>query len=131
MVSEDRTTWQTRSAIPLRDFAVSPSSPDTLLATTQTGLQRSTDGGRTWSPATGPTLVLLDWERGDRLWGVTPSGELRRSGDGGATWSAAGKVAGPAATAFAAHGDDLYVSVHERGIFHSADAGATWTQRYP
>lgn len=53
---------------------------------------------------------------------------LRR---GGATWSTAGKVAGPAATAFEAHGDDLYVSVHERGIFHSADAGTTWTQRYP
>jgi hypothetical protein len=131
MVTEDRTTWQPRSAIPLRDFVVSPSSPDTLLATTQAGPQRSTDGGRTWKPAAGPTLVLLDWERDDRLWGITPGGELQRSDDGGATWSTAGKVTGSAVTAFAAHGDDLYVSVHERGIFHSADAGASWTQRYP
>jgi photosystem II stability/assembly factor-like uncharacterized protein len=45
---------------------------------------RSTDGGRTWTLAGGPPVVLLDWERADRLWGgVTASGDVLRSTDGG------------------------------------------------
>jgi len=130
MVSRDRATWQTRATVALRDLVVSPASPDTLLATGQRGLLRSTDGGRTWAPADGPPVVLLDWQRGDQLWGVTATGDLVRSADGGATWSTAGRVPG-AATAFAAHNGDLYVAVHERGIFHSRDTGATWTQLHP
>lgn len=127
MVSKDRTNWQARSGIPLRDFVVSPSSPDTLLATTEQGVARSTDGGRTWNPSGGPAFVLLDWERADRLWGVTAIGEVLRSSDDGATWTTAGRVEG-LATAFSAHADDLYVSIHERGIFHSADGGASWSE---
>lgn len=47
MVSDDRVEWETRSRLAMRDFAVSPTDPDTLLATTERGLARSTDGGRT------------------------------------------------------------------------------------
>ncbi|MEH1130578.1 F510_1955 family glycosylhydrolase [Micromonospora sp. CPCC 206061] len=130
LVSRDRTNWQTRSTIAVRDFVVSPSSDQILLATTQDGLVRSSDGGQTWAPLAGPTLALLDWEREDRLWGVSVIGEVLRSGDGGATWSPAGHVPG-AATALAAHGDELYVAVQERGIFHSTDAGTSWVQRIP
>jgi photosystem II stability/assembly factor-like uncharacterized protein len=130
MVSRDKATWDTRATIALRDLVVSPSSPDILVATGQRGVLRSSDGGRTWTPAGGPPVVLLDWQRDDRLWGVTANGELLRSTDGGTAWSPAGHVAGPA-TAFAAHNDDLYVAVHERGIFRSRDVGATWTQLHP
>jgi hypothetical protein len=38
MVSADRQQWQTRSELPMRDFAVSPTDPDTVLATTERGL---------------------------------------------------------------------------------------------
>jgi len=130
MASRDRTTWETRATTALRDFAVSPTSPDSLLATGQQGVLRSGDGGHTWTPAGGPPVVLLDWERPDRLWGVTASGDVLRSTDGGTAWSTAGQIGG-AATAFTATGDDLYISVHERGILHSRDAGATWTQVHP
>jgi hypothetical protein len=130
MVSRDRTAWQTRATITVQDFAVSPASPDTLLATSQQGPLRSTDGGRTWTRTGGPPVALVDWEREDRLWGVTTDGSLLLSTDGGTVWTPAGRLAA-AETAFAAHGQDLYAAVHERGIFHSPDAGTTWTQIYP
>jgi hypothetical protein len=49
MVSSDRTTWERRAQIPLADFAVSPGDPEELLATSEQGLARSSDGGATWT----------------------------------------------------------------------------------
>jgi len=128
IASTDRTTWQTRSTISLRDFDVSPTDPQTLLATTDTGVQRSRDGGATWTPAGGPPLLLLAWETTDRLWGLTTTGDIVRSADGSA-WNPSGKLAGQA-TAFAAHDGTLYAAMHERGIFRSTDSGATWSNLY-
>ena len=62
--------------------------------------------------------------------GLTIGGEVVRSTDAGTSWTRTGRVAG-AATAFAANGDDMYVSVDERGIFRSRDAGTTWTKLHP
>lgn len=129
LTSADRTTWQTRSAVALRDFDVSPADPNILLATAQTGLQRSTDGGATWAQADGPPLLLLAWETTDRLWGITTSGGVQRSTDGGSSWKASGRLAGQA-TALAAHDNTLYAAVHERGILRSTDGGSTWTTLY-
>jgi hypothetical protein len=129
LASTDKTTWQTRAAMALRDFDVSPTDPQTLLATTDTGPQRSSDGGATWNPAGGPPLLLLAWETADRLWGVTTTGDILRSADGGTNWNPSGKLAGQA-TAIAAHAATLYAAVHERGIYRSGDGGATWTQIY-
>jgi photosystem II stability/assembly factor-like uncharacterized protein len=130
LVSQDRRTWQTRSSMALRDFVVSPTSSQMLVAASLQGLLRSADGGRTWKPAGGQSLHLLAWDRADRLWAITAGGDVLRSADGGTAWSAAGKLPG-AGTAFAAYGDDLYASVHEQGIFRSPDAGVTWTRIYP
>lgn len=129
ITSTDRTSWQTRASIDLRDFDVSPDDPNTLLATTQTGLQRSVDGGATWTPAGGPPLLLLAWDATDRLWGVTNTGDVLRSADAGNSWSPSGRLAGPAA-ALAAHGGTLYAAIHDGGIFRSGDGGTTWTQMY-
>lgn len=127
IASTDKTTWQTRASMPLRDFDVHPSDQQTLLATTDTGLQRSSDGGATWTPAGGPPLLLLAWENADRLWGITITGDLLHSKDGGSSWNPSGKLAGQA-TALAAHEGILYAAVHERGILRSGDGGVSWTQ---
>ena len=129
IASTDKTTWQTRAAMTIRDFVVSPTNPQTLLATTETGLQRSSDGGTTWGPAGGPPLVLLAWETADRLWGITITGDIVASDDGGTSWNPSGKLAGQA-SALAAHDGDLYAAVHGAGIYRSSDGGATWTQLY-
>jgi hypothetical protein len=130
IASHDGTEWDHRSQVELFDFAVNPTDPATVLATTSNGLVRSTDGGRTWAPAAGaPPVVLLAWESTDRLWGLAADGELLRSANGG-RWSTAGTTPSPP-SAFAAHNGDLYLAAPEQGIFHSGDGGATWNQLHP
>jgi len=126
ITSTDRANWHTRASIQLRDFDVHPDDPNTLLATTETGLQRSSDGGITWDPAAGPPVALLAWEDSTLLWGLTTTGEIVRSADAGRNWMPSGRIAGQPA-ALTAHDGTLYAAVHERGIFRSGDGGTTWT----
>ncbi|MGH3715826.1 MAG: F510_1955 family glycosylhydrolase [Micromonosporaceae bacterium] len=130
LASEDRTTWQTRSEVQLRDFAVSPTDPNTLVATGAGGPMRSTDGGRNWTGAGGDPIAVLDWETDERLWGVTADGRVMRSTDGGVTWSGLGEIGGQPA-AFAAGPGKLYVATPEGRIAESSDDGRTWATRYP
>jgi hypothetical protein len=134
MVSQDRKEWDRRSQLAMADFAVDPSDPDTLLATTQDGVVRSADGGRTWTQVAGaPTLVVLTWAEQGRLYGVTPDGTVQRSEDGGVTWAARGSVGGQpeAITVDVRDGrETLYVAASDRGILASTDQGRTFTTRY-
>jgi hypothetical protein len=131
MVSADKTTWDRRARLALADFAVSPDHPDLLLATTQQGPARSTDGGRSFSPIAGaPLLVLLDWPATDRLVGVAPDGTVHISTDGGAGWTATGRVPGQP-EAITTHGaTDVYVAT-DSGIYRSTDNGRTFSQLQP
>lgn len=130
MASSDRVTWQTRSTIEAYDLAVHPHHPDTLLATTEHGLQRSTDGGRTWTPAGGPPAVLLHWSPRE-LVAITADGTLVRSLDAAATWSAtAGRAAGDPA-ALTVHENLIYLATQDGRVLRSADAGATWQAMTP
>lgn len=135
MVSTDRTRWETRSTRALRDFVVDPDDPDTLLATAESGLLRSTDGGQNWQGVTGaPRLTVLAWARPGSLYGITPDGRVHHSTDGGNVWTARGDIGG-APQAFTVDtrraGETLYAAVAERGILASRDGGATFSVRYP
>ncbi len=134
MVSRDRKEWDRRSKLPMADFAVDPADPDTLLATTEQGVVRSTDGGRKWTPVAGaPTLVVLAWAGQGQLYGVSPDGTVQRSEDGGTTWGERGSVGGQpeAMTVDVRDGrETLYVAASDRGIVASADQGRTFTTRY-
>ena len=134
MVSQDRKDWDRRSQLPMADFAVDPTNPDTLLATTEQGVVRSTDGGRAWTPVAGaPTLVVLSWAEQGQLYGVTPDGTVQRSEDGGVTWGERGSVGGePEAITVDVRGGEetLYVAASDRGIVASTDQGRTFTTRY-
>lgn len=134
MVSgDDGRTWDTRSRLALRDFAVSPTDPNVLLATTQQGLVRSSDGGRSWQQVPGaPLLAVLAWTRSS-LFGVAPDGTVAQSTDGGGTWDRRGDAGGqPEALALDARGGAaaLYVAVADRGVLASGDGGRTFTTRY-
>lgn len=132
--SDDGRSWETRSALGLRDLVVSPDDPERLLATTEAGVIRSDDGGRRWAQVTGaPALTVLAWDGRDSLYGVTTDGTVQHSVDGGGTWSLRGAVGGePEALTVSVNDDSerLYVAVAEQGILSSDDGGATFAVRY-
>lgn len=127
-VSDDRKTWDKRAVLPLADIAVSPDDADEVLATTEQGVQRSTDGAESFSPVAGsPTLFFIDWVSADRLVGIAPDGAVHVSDDGGKAWTKGGTVAG-APEAILAHGDsDVYVAT-DQAIYRSTDNGRTFTE---
>lgn len=126
MVSEDKKSWDKRAALPLADIAVSPDDADEIIATTEQGVQRSTDGAENFTSVAGsPTLIFIDWVSGDRLVGVAPGGAVHVSDDGGTSWSEAGSVSG-SPEAILGHGDsDVYVAT-DRGIYRSTDDGTSF-----
>jgi len=129
MVSSDRRQWQVRSKLALAGFAVSPDDPELVVAATERGLARSSDGGRRWQPIRGPAALLLDWKRLDGLWAMTDDGQVWRSDDAGGSWVQRGKLNGQP-EALLAHGADLYVAVAQLGVVTSADQGRTWRVLY-
>ncbi|GAA1909116.1 hypothetical protein GCM10009716_18830 [Streptomyces sodiiphilus] len=128
-VSEDGTTWEDRATLPAADIAVSPEGPDVLLATTQNGIARSTDGGDTFADGRAPVLLYLSWPAPDSLFGIAPDGELSRSTDGGDTWEAVGTVPGGAAQALTALDAGHILAATEGGVYESRDGGETFTER--
>ncbi|MFJ3954759.1 hypothetical protein SLV14_004690 [Streptomyces sp. Je 1-4] len=55
-----------------------------MLATTQNGIAKSTNGGKSFSRGAGPVMAYLSWTKPDALYGIDPTGALHRSTDGGA-----------------------------------------------
>lgn len=134
MVTRNRKDWDRRSQLAMADFVVAPDDPEVVLATTEQGLVRSGDGGRTWQTVAGaPAVAVLAWVSSGSLYGVTSDGTVQRSTDGGATWGARGSVqAQPEALTVDMSGDNevLYVAAADRGILTSADQGRSFTTRY-
>ncbi|HET9517753.1 MAG TPA: glycosyl hydrolase [Actinoplanes sp.] len=130
LVSADRQRWERRSTTALGAFRVSPTEPQVILAVGQAGLQRSTDGGRTWAPVGGaPPVGVLAWEQGAEVIGADRDGVVWRSADGGTSWQQRGRL--PAQPhVLAVHESTLFAAVSGDEIVASTDGGATWTRRY-
>nr|WP_299168260.1 exo-alpha-sialidase [uncultured Arthrobacter sp.] len=102
-----------------------------VLATTEEGVQRSTDGGLTWElSADSPVLLLTTFADEATVAGVSPDGVIYTSQDAGQTWEeAGGTTAAPAALAATTEGENglrVWVST-EKGIEYSEDGGASFT----
>ncbi|RSM81994.1 hypothetical protein DMH04_27030 [Kibdelosporangium aridum] len=131
MVTTDRQNWDPRARLALADFAVSPTNQDLLLATTQQGLTRSSDGGRTFTPIpNAPPLLLVDWPTADTLVGVDMDGNAYTSQDTGTTWSRQGQVHGKPEALIANGAKEVHVAT-ETGIHTSHDGGRTFPNRRP
>ena len=131
MVSSDGKEWETRSRRPIGDFAVDPHDGDHLVATIQSGLAESRDGGRSWEPMEGPRqLAFLSWGASQGLWAVAPNGDTYRRVDG--RWESR-EALGAAPQALLVTGEELYVAV-SRGngtaIYASVDEGRSWRLLY-
>ena len=130
MVSEDKTTWERRGAVPMADFAVSPQDPDVILATTERGLARSDDGGRRYAPlADGPLVLLVAWAEDGAIVSVEPDGTLQASTDGGETWEERGELGGAPHALAAVSSEEIYAAI-DGAILASDDGGRTFTARY-
>jgi len=131
MVSANRVDWDGRSTLDLYAFAVDPDDPDHIVAATPDGLADSTDGGRSWQPSDGPTLLTLSWDPDAGLWGAEPDRHVWRND--AAEWAQAGRLPGQP-QALLATPDALYAAVHDAGdvtaIYRSTDDGATWQLRH-
>ena len=67
----------------------------TVLATTREGLQRSTDGGKTWEMNnTAPIVQFVAFANATEVIGVEPDGAVHYSPDAGTTWTRTGHIEG-------------------------------------
>ncbi|WP_426367516.1 F510_1955 family glycosylhydrolase [Streptomyces sp. E-08] len=128
-VSADGVTWDDRAALRALDIAVSSAAADTVLATTETGVVRSTDGGRSFAPASGRVLAYVSWAAPDALYGVDPEGVLYRGTDGGTAWTRVATVPGGAPQAFTAVDARRLLVATGEGVYESGDGGRRFERR--
>ncbi len=130
-VSADKMTWDNRAQLDAADIEVSPADRGIVLATTEQGVARSTDGGRTFRPSGGVPQLLLSWPAADVLYAVDPAGTLSRSADGGDIWKTISTVPGGPPQAFEAVDARHLLAATDGGIYESRDGGATFTRLLP
>lgn len=103
---------------------------DTVLATTREGLQRSTDGGKTWALNTAaPVIQFAAFAGGTEVAGVEPDGTVHYSADAGNTWTRTGKIENRVqaiTAAEGANGKPWIWAATTAGLVVSTDGGATF-----
>lgn len=127
--SADGVAWDTVAAGFAPAALTGHPESDTVLATTQAGIQRSTDGGKTWTLQKGsPVVQFAAFASASDAVGVEPSGTVHTSSDGGATWERKGQLEGrPMAVAATGSGEGLRIwAATSAGVFVSDDGGATF-----
>ncbi|MDP8969045.1 MAG: glycoside hydrolase [Actinomycetota bacterium] len=119
-------SWQQRAALRALDIAVDPRSPQTVLATTETGVATSRDGGQSFSPGNGMPLAYLSWPEPGSLYGLDTAGAVYASSDGGATWNQVGAVPGGRPQALTAIDQRQVLAATAGGVYESRDGGRTF-----
>jgi hypothetical protein len=111
-------------------LAGSPSGA-VVLATTEQGLQRSSDGGTTWEqPANAPLLVITAFADAVTVAGIAVDNTVHISRDAGLTWQPAGSVTGRPAAIASTVGNEASLQIWvatASGLEHSQDSGVTFT----
>jgi len=133
-------TWTQHSALLSRRVAqclVSPTDADTLYVAGNSGFERSTDGGASWTTLRAGQIsdAVIDASNGDVIYINVCSSGIHKTTDGGATWTLLGN--GPtganadwvrlAIGVSGAHGSDFLVAKRSGTLYTSDDGGSTWT----
>ncbi|MFE5957966.1 MULTISPECIES: F510_1955 family glycosylhydrolase [Streptomyces] len=120
--------WNKRAKQPILDLAAHAEEPETVWAATGTGLERSTDGGRTFSivPAA-PGLVAVDAPEPGLLVALATDGRVLSS-HGGRTWTEQGRLpgGGDPTVLTAVTAQRLLAADSTDTIYQSTDSGRTW-----
>jgi hypothetical protein len=111
---------------PLISLAVHPEDPNRLIASGESAIYESREGGKSWRRRAS-AAGLLAWRSPDELILIGGDGSVRSSGDA-ASWRDIGQVGGEPA-AFEAERDGLYVALHDGTIKRSTDGGQSWSVR--
>lgn len=126
LVSADMKSWEELNRTPIADFAVSPTEPDVLVATTEQGLARSTDGGRSFETLTSPPVMLfVSWAADGTLAGVTPDGVVFTAEDPAGEWSKRATLDGQPEALTAQSSSEIYAAANGT-VLLSTDGGATF-----
>ena len=134
--SHDGMTWATSPASFAPAVLAGNPATTVVLATTEGGLQRSTDSGKTWKAVpTAPVLQFAAFAASEEkaptdVVGVTPDGSVHVSSDAGLTWTPTGKVEGQvqAVTALSvANGKPAIWVATTTDIQSSSDGGTTFS----
>ena len=125
------TAWDERTAPPgarVIDFAVDPSDPDQLLATSKRVIFRSTDGGESWTSAASADAPRLSWPEAEALYRADEDGSVYESSNHGASWELVGRIDGSPRALKAVGPEELYAALADATIVHSTDGGRNWEE---
>jgi len=109
------------------DFDVDPADPRRIVASSQTQLYRSTDGGTTWKRLDAGAGIRLAWPAPGALYRARKDGSVQRSANGGTNWSTAGRVGGEPYKFKPIGAQELYLALSDGTIVHTVDGARTWT----
>ncbi|MCE3291250.1 MAG: hypothetical protein K0Q84_187 [Arthrobacter sp.] len=128
--SPDGKTWTTATAGFAPAVLAGNAGTNTVLATLPEGLQRSTDGGRTWKPVpSSPVIQFAAFANDKEAVGVEPNGTVHHSTDGGTTWTSKGRINAEVQAVAAAKGTEGKLQIWaatEGELIVSRDGGATF-----
>lgn len=126
LVSTDMESWDELSRTPIADFAISPTEPEVLIATTERGLARSTDGGRNFETVgSAPLMVFVSWAEDGTLAGVTPDGLVYTAADPAGEWTERGTLDGQPEALTAQSASEIYAAANG-AVLLSSDGGRTF-----
>jgi hypothetical protein len=115
-------------------LSVDAANPAVIVAGTDLGIYRSSDGGASWNLAnlTLPIGALVRVSSAKLL--AAEQGNIWESTNGGVSWSKIGSVIAAAGEVRALAVDPInsakvYAGTQTRGVFASTNGGATWTQK--
>jgi hypothetical protein len=133
LISDDQGKTFTEQFTPqdlMIDFEVDPSDPDHIVASTETQMFRTTDGGQSWRPLTSARGIRLAWPAPDTLYRADADGTVKVSPDGGTRWRDVGRVGGEPYELRATGPKAMFLVLSDGSILETADGGATWRDRF-
>ena len=113
------------------DFEVDPADPERIIASTETELFRTEDGGKSWRPLTPAKGIRLSWPEAE---GALPRRRRRDDQASPRTAARAGRTSARSAaspTSCTPTGPKaLFLVLSDGSILETTDGGATWRDRF-
>ena len=127
LASTDKQSWEELSTAAIADFAVSPADADVLVATTEQGLTRSTDGGAMFELVEfAPVMVFVSWAEDGTLAGVSPDGVVYTAQHPADEWTEQAHLDGQPEALTIASATQIYAAANG-AVLASTDGGSTFS----